>query len=54
MNLTIKEMKLIVENMRGFSGVETMMICSKLTSEIERIEELEALDFDDECESCKL
>ena len=51
--LSIKELELIIEKMRGFSGVESMMLCSKITAEIERKSELENLDFED-CDGCKL
>ena len=54
--LSIKELELIIEKMRGFSGVESMMLCSKITVEIEHRKKLESLTFEDEenCLSCHL
>ena len=51
--LSTRELELIIEKMRGFSGVESMMLCSKITVEIDRRNELENLDFED-CDGCKL
>jgi hypothetical protein len=52
--LETKELEMLVKNMSGFTGVESMMLCSKLIGEIERRKEMEALDFEDDCLSCKL
>ena len=54
MTFTTDELKLMLKNQQGFSGAATKQICAKLTEEIERKEELENLDFEDDCLSCKL
>lgn len=51
--LTKSDLELIIKNMRGFSGKETVDLCTKIQSKIDQIEEIESLAFDD-CESCKL
>mgnify|MGYP000873781122 CR=1 FL=1 len=53
LELTNSDLKLIIKNMRGFSGKETVDLCAKIQSQIDQIEEIESLAFDD-CESCKL
>ena len=52
--LNTKELQLIVKTMSDFTGVESMMLCSKLIAEIKHREEVESLDFEDDCLSCKL
>tara|TARA_R110000850_G_scaffold11976_3_gene40706 strand:- start:5796 stop:5963 length:168 start_codon:yes stop_codon:yes gene_type:complete len=52
--LDIKELQLIVKTMSGFTGVESMMLCSKLIAEVQHREEVESLDFEEDCLSCKL
>ena len=53
LELTKQDLELIIKNMRGFSSKEAVEICAKIQTEIDRLEEVESLAFDD-CESCKL
>ena len=53
MELSDIELELILSNMGGFSDVETMMLCSSITTELAHRKETAELDFED-CLSCKL